>query len=78
MKQKKSIGGKKPYLLSIGILTLDYLYFLLIGLLGLVSLVAPNTAMAADTLINCDAHKGVCSQSSGRPNRPISTWACRP
>ncbi len=65
MKQRESIGGKKQYLVSIGILTFENVFFLLIGLLGLVSLVAPNPAMAADTMINCDAHKGVCSQSSG-------------
>ena len=65
MKQRISIGGKKQYLLSIGILTRDFSFFLLIGLLVLVSLVAPNPAMAADTMINCDAHKGVCFQSSG-------------
>ena len=56
---------KNQNLLSIGILTRDYLYFALIGILVLVSLVVPNPAMAADTMINCDAHKGACSQSSG-------------
>ena len=65
MKQSKSNGDKQHYWLSIKILKIDYLYFLLIGLLGMVSLVAPDPVMAADTLINCDAHKGVCSQSSG-------------
>ena len=65
MKQKKSIGVQKPYLFSFGILTIECLFFLLIGLLGLGSLVAPNPAMAADQMINCDAHKGVCTQSSG-------------
>lgn len=65
MKQRKRIGGKKQYLISIGILRSESLFFPLIGLLGFVILVAPNPALAADTLINCDAHKGVCSQSSG-------------
>ena len=65
MMQRISVSGQNRNLLSIGILTRDYLYFLLIGILGLVCLVVPNPAMAADTMINCDAHKGACSQSSG-------------
>lgn len=38
---------------------------ILLGILVLSSVVARGPAMAADTMINCDAHKGVCSQSSG-------------
>ena len=65
MKRYVSIGDRKPYLPSIGILKIDCIYFLFFGFLGLVSLVAPDPVMAADALINCDAHKGVCSQSAG-------------
>ena len=45
-------------------------FFRVLGLLLVLGLISSPSASAADAEINCDAHKGVCSQSLG--NHTIS------
>ena len=65
MKQNIGTGGKRPYLSTKGVLKLAFSALILISILVLGGWAVTNPAMAADTMINCEAHKGVCSQSSG-------------
>jgi len=63
MKLNVSIGRIHQYFAKKLVLKSLISFFILFGILvfgGWVTL-----AMAGDTMINCDAHKGVCSQSSG-------------
>ena len=64
MKQNNSARGKQRYVSTAGILNLGVPFLILIGILVIGCWVATKPAMAADTIINCDAHKGICSQSS--------------
>ena len=65
MKQGIDPGGKQHFFPTTGVLKLAGLVLIMLGILIFGGGVALNPAMAADTTINCDAHKGVCSQSSG-------------
>ena len=65
MKQGIDPGGKQHFFPTTGGLKFAGLVLIMIGILIFGGGVALNPAMAADTTINCDAHKGVCSQSSG-------------
>ena len=65
MKQWIDTGGKQRFFSTTGVLNWAGLFLIMIGILIFGAGVALNPAMAADTTINCDAHKGVCSQSSG-------------
>ena len=65
MKQNNSARGKQRYVSTAGILNLGVPFLILIGILVIGCWVATKPAMAADTIINCDPHKGICSQSSG-------------
>jgi hypothetical protein len=47
------------------ILNLAVSILILIGILVIGGWIAAKPAMAGDAEINCDAHKGACSQSSG-------------
>jgi len=65
MRQGIDPGGKQHFFPTTGGLKFAGLVLIMIGILIFGGGVALNPAMAADTTINCDAHKGVCSQSSG-------------
>jgi len=65
MQPKMSTGRRQRYFAETQVLKIALSFLILIGILVLSSVVAPGPAMAADTTINCDAHKGGCSQSSG-------------
>jgi|AP12_2_1047962.scaffolds.fasta_scaffold00954_3 hypothetical protein len=65
MKQNISTGRRQRYFAKTQVLKIALSFLILLGILVLSSVVARGPAMAADTMINCDAHKGVCSQSSG-------------
>jgi len=65
MKQGIGTGGKQPYLSTKGVPKLAFSVLILISILILGGWAVTNPATAADSIINCDAHKGVCSQSSG-------------
>ena len=65
MKQGIGTGGKQPYLSTKGVPKLAFSVLILISILVLGGWAVTNPATAADSIINCDAHKGVCSQSSG-------------
>ena len=65
MKQIINPNGKRSYLFT----TKDFVrrcsLFILVGILVGNGGLAPSTAVAADTTINCDAHNGICTRSSG-------------
>lgn len=63
MKQNISIGSEQRDIATRLVVKMSFTFFMLSGILVFGGWFAP--AMAADTMINCDAHKGVCSQSSG-------------
>jgi hypothetical protein len=65
MKRSISTGGKQQYFSTTGVLKLAFLFLILIGILVFGGSVAPDAVLASETIINCDAHKGLCSQSSG-------------
>ena len=65
MKQWIGTGGQQHFFSTTGVLKSAGLVLIMIGILIFGGGVALNPAMAADTTINCDAHKGICSQSSG-------------
>ena len=65
MKQNIATGRRQRYFAETQVLKIALSFLILIGILVLSSVAAPGPAMAADTMINCDAHKGGCSQSSG-------------
>ena len=65
MKQNISTGISLRYFLRHLVHRIAFSLLILLGILVFAKLVALTPAMAADTMINCDAHKGVCSQSSG-------------
>ena len=65
MRQGIDPGGKQHFFPTTGGLKFAGLVLIMIGILIFGGGVVLNPAMSADTTINCDAHKGVCSQSSG-------------
>ena len=65
MKQWIDTGGKQHFFSTTGVLKLAVSFLILIDILVFGDWAVPPPAMAADTMTNCDAHKGVCSQSSG-------------
>ena len=65
MKQNISTGRRQRYFAKTSVINIWLSFFILAGTLVFAGVVAPSPAMAAGTMINCEAHKGVCSQSVG-------------
>lgn len=65
MKPSILTGGKQFYFATKPVLKIVFLFFILIGILVFGGPLASGPALAAESTVNCDAHKGVCSQSSG-------------
>ena len=65
MEQMTDSNGKRPYLFATGNLVRGCSYFFLIWILAGGGWMAPSPAVAGDSAINCDAHNGICTQSSG-------------
>ena len=65
MKPSILTGGKQFYFATKPVLKIAFLFFILIGILVFGGPLASSPALAAESTVNCDAHKGVCSQSSG-------------
>ena len=65
MKQLKTTGSKQGNVEAIPALKRSFSFLVLIGILVLAGQIAPQLALAEETMINCDAHTGACSQSSG-------------
>ena len=63
MNQNISNGRRQRYFTKTSIPKISFSFYILVGIMVFGGWVAPATA--ADSVINCDAHKGVCSQSSG-------------
>ena len=65
MKPSILTGGKQFYFATKPVLKIAFLFLFLIGILVFGGPLAPGPALAAESTVNCDAHKGMCSQSSG-------------
>ena len=65
MKQIKSSGVMTHFLLETRGLNLAIYLFTLVTIVVGGALVGPSPVTAGDAVINCDAHNGACSQSSG-------------
>ena len=65
MKQLKNTGNKQGNLETNPALKRAFSLLILIGSLVLDGQLAPQPAQAGEAMINCDAHTGACSQSSG-------------
>ncbi len=65
MKQYITTGSRQQYFAKASVLKFAFSFLILIGILIFSSVVAPSPGMAADTMINCNAHQGKCSRSSG-------------
>jgi len=65
MKQLKTTGSKQGNFETVPALKSALSLLTLIGILVLGGQVAPQLALAGESMINCDAHTGACSQSSG-------------
>lgn len=65
MKQSIDWRGKQHFYLTIMSLKIVLLLSILTGFLLCGDWFAAQPAFAGDAKINCDAHKGACSQSSG-------------
>ncbi len=65
MKPSILTGGKQLYFATKPVLKIVFLFLILTGLLVFGGQLAPGPALASESTVNCDAHKGVCSQSSG-------------
>lgn len=65
MKQLKTTGSKQGNLETNPALKRFFSLFILIGSLVLGGPLAPQSALAGEAMINCDAHTGACSRSSG-------------
>jgi hypothetical protein len=65
MKQKIIPDRDPGYYLNITAFKTTSSILAVLGLLVFCSAVVPQSVFASESLINCDAHKGVCSQSLG-------------
>jgi len=65
MRQLKTTGSKQGIFKTIPALKTALSLLIPIGILVLGGQVAPQLALAGEAMINCDAHTGACSQSSG-------------
>lgn len=65
MKQHKTTGSRQENFETVPALKSDLSLLILMGILVLGGQVAPQFALAGEAVINCDAHAGACSQSSG-------------
>ena len=65
MKQRTNPGGKQHYYKTTPVLKIAFLFLILTGFLVIGGQLTSGPALAAESTVNCDAHKGVCSQSSG-------------
>ena len=65
MKPSILTGGKQLYFATKLVLKIVFIFFILTGFLVFGGQLASGSALAAESTVNCDAHKGVCSQSSG-------------
>jgi len=64
MRQDISTDSNQRYIARTLVLKISFSFFLILAGIPVFGGWAA-LAMAADTMINCDAHKGICSQSSG-------------
>jgi hypothetical protein len=65
MKQIQNSNGKRPCLFAAGAVVRGCFLFILVGILAGGSWIFPFPAAADEAIINCDAHNGICTQSSG-------------
>ena len=65
MKQSVSTGSKQKKIGTTPAFKSAFPFLILIGILIIGGQISPHHALAGDTVINCDAHKGACSQSFG-------------
>ena len=65
MKQFNITGSKQGNFKTTPALKSAFSFLILIGILVFGGQIAPQLALAGEIMINCDAHKGACSQSSG-------------
>ncbi len=65
MKQIKNRDGKRSYLFATKDFVRWFSFFILAGILVGGGWLAPSPAVAGAAAINCDAHNGICTQSSG-------------
>ncbi len=65
MKQHKTTGRSQGNCKTIPARNSAFSLLIMIGILVLGGQVAPPPALAGEAMINCDAHTGPCSQSSG-------------
>jgi len=65
MRVSTDSGSKQHFYSTITVFKIGLLFSILIGLLLCGGWIAAKPAIAGDAEINCDAHKGTCSQSSG-------------
>jgi hypothetical protein len=65
MKQLKTTGSNQGNFETIPVRKSTFSLLILIGILVFGGQVAPQPALAGEAMINCDAHTGACSQTSG-------------
>ncbi len=65
MKPSILTGGKQLYFATKPVLKIAFLFLILTGFMVFGGQLASGPALAAESTINCDMHKGVCLQSSG-------------
>jgi hypothetical protein len=65
MKQRANTGGMQHYYITTLFFKIGFLFLILTGFLVFGGRLAPGPALAAESTVTCDAHKGPCSQSSG-------------
>ena len=65
MKQIQNSNGKRPCLFAAGAVVRGCFLSILVGILAGGSWIFPPPAAAEEAIINCDAHNGICTQSSG-------------
>ena len=70
MKHNVKIGQNSDCRMKISVLKTTCTIIAAIGILVFFSTMGLQSVSASESIINCDAHKGVCSQASG--NRTVS------
>ena len=65
MNQTINLDGKRPFLYTTWEFVRGCSFFIVVGILVGGGWLAPSPAVAGDATINCDAHNGICTQSSG-------------
>jgi len=65
MKQLITTGSRQKKTGTTPAFKSAFSFLILIGILVFGGQISPHLVLAGDTMINCDAHKGECSQSLG-------------